>query len=144
MMHLNSLKPALGAKKDAVRVGRGIGSGMGKTCGKGHKGQKARSGGFHKVGFEGGQTPKQRRLPKFGFKSQSSKYTYQLRLSELDVLPAGEVDILLLKAAGLVPHHIKTVKIIKTGELTKQLILSGIAVTEGAKVAIEALGGSVN
>ena len=144
MMFLNSLKPALGAKKDAVRVGRGIGSGMGKTCGKGHKGQKARAGGFHKVGFEGGQTPKQRRLPKFGFKSLSGKYTCQLRLSELDLLPDGEVDILLLKATGLVPNYIKTVKVIKTGELTKKLILNGITVSEGAKLAIEALGGSVN
>lgn len=144
MMFLNSLKPALGAKKDAVRVGRGIGSGMGKTCGRGHKGQKARAGGFHKVGFEGGQTPKQRRLPKFGFKSLTGKYNCQIRLSELDLLPSGDVDLLLLKATGLVPNYIKTVKVIKTGELTKKLVLNGITVSEGAKLAIEALGGSVN
>jgi len=144
MMFLNSLKPALGAKKDHVRVGRGIGSGMGKTCGRGHKGQKARAGGFHKVGFEGGQTPKQRRLPKFGFKSLTGKYNCEIRLSELDLLPDGDVDLLLLKATGLVPNYIKSVKVIKTGELTKKLVLNGITVTEGAKVAIEALGGSVN
>ena len=144
MMFLNSLKPALGAKKDHVRVGRGIGSGMGKTCGRGHKGQKARAGGFHKVGFEGGQTPKQRRLPKFGFKSLTGKYNCEIRLSELDLLPSGEVDLLLLKATGLVPNYIKSVKVIKTGELTKKLVLNGITVTGGAKVAIEALGGSVN
>lgn len=144
MMFLNSLKPALGSKKDAVRVGRGIGSGMGKTCGRGHKGQKARAGGFHKVGFEGGQTPKQRRLPKFGFKSVAGKFHCEIRLSELDLLPSGEVDVLLLKATGLIPNYIKSVKVIKTGELTKKLVLNGITVTEGAKVAIEALGGSVN
>ena len=144
MMSLNTLKPALGAKKDAVRVGRGIGSGMGKTCGKGHKGQKARAGGFHKVGFEGGQTPKQRRLPKFGFKSHNGKFTCQLRLSELDLLESGDVDLILLKATGLIPNFIRAVKVIKTGELTKKLVLNGIAVTEGAKLVIEALGGSVN
>ncbi len=143
-MHLNSLKPALGAKKDAVRVGRGIGSGMGKTCGRGHKGQKARAGGFHKVGFEGGQTPKQRRLPKFGFKSLAGKSVYLLRLSELDLLAEGDVDLLSLKATGLVPNYVKTVKVIKTGELTKKLNLNGITVSEGAKQVIEALGGSVN
>ena len=143
-MFLNTIKPALGAKKDAVRLGRGIGSGMGKTCGRGHKGQKARAGGFHKVGFEGGQTPKQRRLPKFGFKTLNSKYSHQLRLSELDLLPEGEIDLLLLKATGLVPNYVKDVKVIKNGELTKKLDLKGIAVTKGAKQIIETLGGSVN
>lgn len=143
-MFLNSIKPAVGSKKTAVRVGRGIGSGIGKTCGRGHKGQKARAGGFHKVGFEGGQTPKQRRLPKFGFKTRNPKFTCQLRLSELDLLPEGEVDLLLLKATGLVANYVKDVKVIKTGDLTKKLILNGITVSEGAKQVIEALGGSVN
>lgn len=143
-MLLNSLKPALGSKKDAVRVGRGIGSGMGKTCGRGHKGQRARAGGFHKVGFEGGQTPKQRRLPKFGFKALNTKSQCELRLFELDVLPSGEIDVLILRNAGLIPNYIKDVKIIKTGEVTKKYTLTGIAVSAGAKQAIEALGGSVN
>lgn len=143
-MFLNTLSPAVGSKKDAVRVGRGIGSGMGKTCGRGHKGQRARAGGFHKVGFEGGQTPKQRRLPKFGFKTLNTKYFAQLRLSELDVLPSGEVDILLLKACGVVPNYTKTVKLIATGAVTKLYTLKGITATKGATLAIEALGGSVN
>lgn len=143
-MFLNTIKPALGSKKDAVRVGRGIGSGIGKTCGRGHKGQKARAGGFHKVGFEGGQTPKQRRLPKFGFKTLNPKHSHQLRLSELDLLPEGEIDLLLLKATGLIPNYVRDVKVIKNGELTKKLDLKGIAVTKGAKHIIETLGGSVN
>lgn len=143
-MFLNTIKPALGSKKDAVRVGRGIGSGIGKTCGRGHKGQKARAGGFHKVGFEGGQTPKQRRLPKFGFKTLFPKRSHQLRLSELDLLPEGEIDLLLLKATGLIPNYVRSVKVIKNGELTKKLDLKGIAVTKGAKQIIETLGGSVN
>ena len=142
-MRLNTIKPAEGSKKNRRRVGRGIGSGLGKTAGRGHKGQKSRSGGFHKVGFEGGQMPLQRRLPKRGFVSRTKKDTAQVRLSDLQKLPVKEVDILALKAAGLVPAGAKTVKVIKTGKLEKAMKLSGLLATKGAKAAIEAAGGSV-
>ena len=142
-MRLNTIKPAEGSKKNRRRVGRGIGSGLGKTAGRGHKGQKSRSGGFHKVGFEGGQMPLQRRLPKRGFVSRMKKDTAQVRLSDLQKLPVNEVDILALKAAGLVPPGAKTVKVIKTGKLEKAMKLSGLLATKGAKAAIESAGGSV-
>ena len=142
-MELNGIKPADGAKHAKRRVGRGIGSGLGRTAGRGHKGQKSRAGGFHKVGFEGGQMPLQRRLPKRGFKSQSLKYNAEVTLTSLEVLGAAEVDMLTLKQAGLVSHMIKVVKVIKTGELTKAVKLTGIGATAGAKAAIEAAGGSV-
>ena len=138
-MQLNSIKPAEGAKKARRRLGRGIGSGLGKTAGRGHKGQKSRSGGYHKVGFEGGQMPLQRRLPKRGFKSQSAKFNDQVTLAALERLGAAEVDLLTLKQAGLVGELIKNVKVIKSGELTKSVKLTGIAATAGAKAAIEAL-----
>ena len=142
-MRLNSIKPGEGSKKEARRVGRGIGSGLGKTCGRGHKGQKSRAGGFHKVGFEGGQMPLQRRLPKRGFVSLTRARNVEVRLSELDKLPVDEVDLLTLKAAKLVGQIAQTVKVIKTGELTKKVALKGIGATAGAKAAIEAAGGSV-
>ena len=142
-MELNTIKPAAGAKKNRRRVGRGIGSGLGKTAGRGHKGQKSRAGGFHKVGFEGGQMPMQRRLPKRGFKSQTLKYAGQITLTDLQKLELPEVDLLALKQAGLVSDMIKTVKVIKTGELSAKVVLKGIAATAGAKAAIEAAGGSV-
>jgi large subunit ribosomal protein L15 len=143
MMELNGIKPADGAKHAKRRVGRGIGSGLGKTAGRGHKGQKSRAGGYHKVGFEGGQMPLQRRLPKRGFKSALLKFNAEITLSTLEVLGAAEVDILTLKAAGLVPEMAKVVKVIKTGALTKAVKLNGIGATAGAKAAIEAAGGSV-
>ena len=142
-MRLNTIKPAAGAKKARRRVGRGIGSGLGKTAGRGHKGQKSRSGGFHKVGFEGGQMPLQRRLPKRGFVSRSKNDTAEIRLSDLAKLPVADIDVLALKAAGLVPAQAKTVKVIKTGKLEKAVKLTGILATKGAKTAIEAAGGSV-
>jgi large subunit ribosomal protein L15 len=142
-MELNGIKPADGAKHYKRRVGRGIGSGIGKTAGRGHKGQKSRAGGFHKVGFEGGQMPLQRRLPKRGFKSQSLKYNAEVTLTSLENLGLAEVDLLALKQAGLVGQIAKVVKIIKTGELTKAVKLTGIGATAGAKAAIEAAGGSV-
>jgi len=143
-MELNSIKPADGAKKPRRRVGRGIGSGLGKTSGRGHKGQKSRSGGYHKVGFEGGQMPLQRRLPKRGFKSQSAKYNAEITLGELERLGAAEVDMLTLKQAKLIGEMTKNVKVIKSGELTIKVALSGgILATAGAKAAIEAAGGSV-
>lgn len=142
-MELNNLKPAEGAKHAARRVGRGIGSGLGKTAGRGHKGQKSRSGGYHKVGFEGGQMPMQRRLPKRGFKSHLLKYNAEINLSELDQLGLAEVDMLALKEAGLVGQMIKVVKVIKNGELTRAVKLTGIGATAGAKAAIEAAGGSL-
>jgi large subunit ribosomal protein L15 len=142
-MELNSLKPAAGAKHAKRRVGRGIGSGLGKTAGRGHKGQKSRSGGYHKVGFEGGQMPLQRRLPKRGFKSASLKFNAEISLTDLERLGAAEVDVLALKAAGLVGELAKVVKVIKSGELTKKVVLKGIGATAGAKAAIEAAGGSV-
>ena len=142
-MELNSIKPAAGAKKARRRVGRGIGSGIGKTAGRGHKGQKSRAGGYHKVGFEGGQMPLQRRLPKRGFKSTTQKYNAEVSLTSLQRLGAAEVDLLTLKQAKLVGEMIKNVKVIKTGELTMKVALKGINATAGAKAAIEAAGGSV-
>ena len=142
-MELNSIKPASGAKHSKRRVGRGIGSGLGKTAGRGHKGQKSRSGGYHKVGFEGGQMPLQRRLPKRGFKSHLLKYNAEVTLGELQALGAAEVDMLLLKQAGLISQLIKVVKVIKSGELTAKVVLKGIGATAGAKAAIEAVGGSL-
>ena len=140
-MELNSIKPAAGAKHAKRRVGRGIGSGLGKTAGRGHKGQKSRSGGYHKVGFEGGQMPLQRRLPKRGFKSHLLKFNAEITLAALDKLGLGEVDLLALKQAGLVPEIAKVVKVIKSGEITKAVKLNGIGATAGAKAAIEAAGG---
>ncbi len=142
-MQLNDIKPAAGAKHAKRRVGRGIGSGLGKTAGRGHKGQKSRSGGYHKVGFEGGQMPLQRRLPKRGFKSHLLKYNAEITLSQLDILGADTVDLLALKAAGLVPELAKVVKVVKTGELKRAVKLTGIGATAGAKAAIEAAGGSL-
>ncbi len=142
-MELNNIKPAEGSKKARRRVGRGIGSGLGKTAGRGHKGQKSRAGGFHKVGFEGGQMPLQRRLPKRGFKSAALKYAGEVTLADLQALAADEVDLVVLKQAGLVGQLIKSVKVVKTGELTKKVVLKGIGATAGAKAAIEAAGGSL-
>ena len=142
-MELNSIKPADGAKHAARRVGRGIGSGLGKTAGRGHKGQKSRSGGYHKVGFEGGQMPLQRRLPKRGFKSHLLKFNAEISLTALENLGLPEVDVLALKNAGLVGELAKVVKVIKSGEISKAVKLSGITATAGAKAAIEAAGGSL-
>ena len=142
-MELNSIKPADGAKHAKRRVGRGIGSGLGKTAGRGHKGQKSRSGGYHKVGFEGGQMPLQRRLPKRGFKSHLLKFNAEVTLTALDQLGLAEVDVLALKQAGLVGELAKVVKVIKSGALTKAVKLKGVGATAGAKAAIEAAGGSV-
>ena len=142
-MNLNSIKPAEGSKKARRRVGRGIGSGLGKTAGRGHKGQKSRAGGFHKVGFEGGQMPLQRRLPKRGFKSAQLKYNGEVTLADLQLLPVEEIDLLTLKQAGLVRQLIKTVKVVKSGEITRKVVLKGIGATAGAKAAIEAAGGTV-
>ena len=142
-MELNNLKPGEGAKKARRRVGRGIGSGLGKTAGRGHKGQKSRAGGFHKVGFEGGQMPLQRRLPKRGFKSPHVKYNAEVTLAALERLGAAEVDLLTLKQAKLVSELVKNVKVIKSGELSIKVALKGVAATAGAKAAIEAAGGSV-
>jgi large subunit ribosomal protein L15 len=142
-MELNVLKPAQGSKKPRRRVGRGIGSGLGKTAGRGHKGQKSRAGGFHKVGFEGGQMPLQRRLPKRGFKSASLKYNAEVTLADLQRLGVEEVDVLVLKQAGLVRQIAKVVKVIKSGELSRKVVLKGIGATAGAKSIIEAAGGSV-
>jgi large subunit ribosomal protein L15 len=143
MMELNGIKPADGAKHYKRRVGRGIGSGLGKTAGRGHKGQKSRAGGYHKVGFEGGQMPMQRRLPKRGFKSQLLKFNAEVTLTALQRLGASEVNLVILKQAGLVGELAKVVKIIKTGELTMAVALSGIGATVAAKAAIEAAGGSL-
>lgn len=142
-MELNGIKPADGAKHAKRRVGRGIGSGLGKTAGRGHKGQKSRSGGYHKVGFEGGQMPMHRRLPKRGFKSHLLKYNAEITLTTLEVLGLAEVDVLTLKQAGLVGQIAKVVKVINTGAITKSVNLTGVGVTAGAKAAIEAAGGSV-
>ena len=142
-MELNTIKPSAGSKHAKRRVGRGIGSGLGKTAGRGHKGQKSRSGGYHKVGFEGGQMPLQRRLPKRGFKSHLLQYNDEVTLTDLERLGAAEVDLLALKQAGLVGQLIKTVKVINTGELKVKVVLKGIGATAGAKAAIEAAGGSV-
>ncbi len=142
-MQVNTIKPAEGSKKARRRVGRGIGSGLGKTGGRGHKGQKSRAGGYHKVGFEGGQMPLQRRLPKRGFKSAQLKFNGEVTLADLQKLGADEVDLLTLKAAGLVRQIVTSVKVVKSGELTKKVVLEGIGATAGAKAAIEAAGGSV-
>ena len=142
-MRLNTIKPAAGSNKARRRVGRGIGSGLGKTAGRGHKGQKSRSGGFHKVGFEGGQMPLQRRLPKRGFVSTTRDDTAEVRLSDLAKLPVADVDLLALRAAGLVPARAKAAKVILSGKLEKAVKLTGVAATKGAKAAIEAAGGSV-
>ena len=142
-MELNNIKPADGAKHAKRRVGRGIGSGLGKTAGRGHKGQKSRSGGYHKVGFEGGQMPLQRRLPKRGFKSQTLKFNAAVTLTALAQLGLAEVDMLALKQAGLVGQNAKVVKVINTGAIGSAVKLSGIGATANAKAAIEAAGGSV-
>jgi large subunit ribosomal protein L15 len=142
-MRLNTIKPAEGSKKAAKRLGRGIASGTGKTAGRGHKGQHARSGGFHKTGFEGGQMPLQRRLPKVGFRSQSARFSAQVRLSELKYVEGDVVDLLALKAAKIVPSQARQVKIIASGECGKAVTVRGIAVTKGARAAIEAAGGKV-
>ncbi|MFM7669979.1 MAG: 50S ribosomal protein L15 [Betaproteobacteria bacterium] len=142
-MELNSIKPADGAKHYKRRVGRGIGSGLGKTAGRGHKGQKSRAGGYHKVGFEGGQMPMHRRLPKRGFKSQSLQFNAEITLSTLEVLNLAEVDLLALKQAKIVGQLAKVVKVVNTGALSKAVKLNGIGATAGAKAAIEAAGGSV-
>ena len=142
IMELNTIHPATGAKRPHRRVGRGIGSGLGKTAGRGHKGQKSRAGGYHKVGFEGGQMPLQRRLPKRGFKSATLKYNAEITLSDLERLDVAEVDILTLKQAGLVRSTVRVVRVIRTGELKRAVKLAGIGVTKGAKAAIEAAGGS--
>ena len=143
MMELNNIKPADGAKHSKRRVGRGIGSGLGKTAGRGHKGQKSRSGGYHKVGFEGGQMPLQRRLPKRGFKSQTLKFNAEVTLTALAQLGLGEVDMLTLKQAGLVGQNAKVVKVINTGSIASAVKLTGIGATAGAKAAIEAAGGAL-
>ena len=142
-MRLNGLKPAEGAKHPRKRVGRGIGSGLGKTAGRGHKGQKSRSGGFHKVGFEGGQMPLQRRLPKRGFTSLTAGDVAEVRLSDLERMAAVEIDVLVLKAAGIVPQLAKGAKVILSGKLTRKVALSGVGATKGARAAIEAAGGSL-
>jgi large subunit ribosomal protein L15 len=142
-MELNTIKPADGAKRPRRRVGRGIGSGLGKTAGRGHKGQKSRAGGYHKVGFEGGQMPLQRRLPKRGFKSKTLAFNAEITLAELEKLGEAVVDVLVLKKAGLVHETAKVVKVIKTGDLTRKVELRGIGATAGAKAAIEAAGGSL-
>ena len=142
-MFLNTIQSADGSRKKAKRVGRGIGSTLGKTCGRGHKGQKSRSGGFHKVGFEGGQMPLQRRLPKVGFNSRKKKYSAEVRLNELNRLDAEIIDLNELIKADLVPAFTKTVKLIKSGELTRSLTVKGIKVTGGAKSAIETAGGKI-
>ncbi|OGT30857.1 MAG: 50S ribosomal protein L15 [Gammaproteobacteria bacterium RIFCSPHIGHO2_12_FULL_35_23] len=143
-MYLNTLKPAKGAKKVAKRLGRGIGSGLGKTCGKGHKGQKARSGGYHKVGFEGGQMPLQRRLPKFGFNSKSKQFAAEVRLYELDALSGSNVTMEVLREAKLISSSAKKVKIIAKGEIKKAITIGAdVQVTKGARAAIEACGGKV-
>jgi large subunit ribosomal protein L15 len=142
-MRLNTLQPAPGSKSDRKRVGRGIGSGLGKTCGRGHKGQKSRSGGFHKVGFEGGQMPLQRRLPKVGFVSRVSLTTAQVRLGELAKVEGDLIDLDTLKQAGLIAKSMKRAKIFASGEVAKAVKVKGVSVTKGAKAAIEAAGGSV-
>jgi|ERR1035437_2353218 large subunit ribosomal protein L15 len=142
-MQLNKIQPAQGAKHAKRRVGRGIGSGLGKTAGRGHKGQKSRSGGFHKVGFEGGQMPLQRRLPKRGFISLTCNDTAQVRLSDLQKLPVDSIDLLALKQAGIVHPGALTVKVILCGEITRAVKLQGLLATKGARTAIEAAGGSI-
>ena len=142
-MRLNTIAPAEGSKHPKRRVGRGIGSGLGKTAGRGHKGQKSRSGGFHKVGFEGGQMPLHRRLPKRGFKAPFAHFNAEVRLSDLQRLPIDDIDLLALKQAGIVAELTRSAKVIKSGELSRKVNLRGLGVTAGAKAAIEAAGGSV-
>jgi len=142
-MQLNTLRPASGSKKQSKRLGRGIGSGKGKTCGRGHKGQRARAGGYHKVGFEGGQMPLQRRIPKSGFRSKQSLYRAEVYLSDLNRMEADVIDMMALQAAGLIRFDTTEVKIIGTGELTRALTIRGIAVTAGARKAIEAAKGKI-
>jgi len=142
-MFLNTVQPSPGSRKKAKRVGRGIGSTLGKTAGRGHKGQKARAGGFHKVGFEGGQMPLQRRLPKVGFTSRNKKYVAEVRLNELNALSGEVIDLNALITANIVPIFTKVAKVIKSGEINKAVILKGIAATVGAKSSIEAAGGKV-
>ncbi len=142
-MRLNNLQPAIGAKKTAKRLGRGIGCGKGKTCGKGHKGQRARAGGYHKVGFEGGQMPLQRRLPKFGFKSHKAKSSAQITLSQLNGIDAEIINIRTLQELGLIKPSVKNVKVILSGKISKKVTLSGINLTKGAQTAITAAGGKI-
>ena len=142
-MRLNTLQPADGSKKDRKRVGRGIGSGLGKTGGRGHKGQKSRSGGFHKIGFEGGQMPLQRRLPKMGFLSRKSRFIDELRLNELALVKADVIDLDALKAANLISREVRSVKVFASGSIDKPVTLKGIRVTRGARAAIEAAGGKI-
>lgn len=142
-MKLNTLSPAEGSKKNRKRVGRGIGSGSGKTAGRGHKGQSSRSGGYHKVGFEGGQMPLQRRLPKRGFASRTARYNAEIRLYQVQVMNADVINLETLKSEGVVGHAIRTVKIINTGAIERAVTISGLKVSEGAKAAIEAAGGKV-
>lgn len=142
-MELNEIKPAKGAKHSKRRVGRGIGSGLGKTAGRGHKGQKSRSGGYHKVGFEGGQMPMHRRLPKRGFKSHLLKFNAEVTLTALSALGLKDIDLLVLKRAGLIGQLARNVKVIKTGDISQAMFLNGINATAAAKIAIEAVGGSV-
>jgi large subunit ribosomal protein L15 len=142
-MRLNTLKPAPGASKDRHRVGRGVGSGWGKTAGRGHKGQKARSGGFHKLGFEGGQMPLHRRLPKRGFNSPTREDIAEVRTSELQALQAAEIDLAALKAAGIVPRKALAAKVIVSGKLERKVALKEIQVSKGARAMIEAAGGSI-
>ena len=142
-MELNGIKPALGSKREKRRVGRGPGSGLGKTAGRGHKGQKARSGGFHKVGFEGGQMPLQRRLPKRGFVSPGKNDTAEVRLSELNTLETKEIDLLALKQAGIVPARALSAKIMLSGKITRAVKIKDLRVSKGARAAIEAAGGSI-
>ena len=142
-MQLNSLHPAEGSKKNSKRVGRGIGSGWGKTCARGHKGQKSRSGGFHKIGFEGGQMPLQRRLPKVGFNSRKSRVTEQVRLNELALVDGDTVDMAALKAAGVIKQSTLHAKVMLSGEISRAVNVRGIGVTKGARAAIEAAGGKI-
>jgi large subunit ribosomal protein L15 len=142
-LQLNNLKPAQGAKHAKRRVGRGIGSGLGKTAGRGHKGQKSRAGGFHKVGFEGGQMPLQRRLPKRGFTAPGGHLHEQVRLSDLQKMTTDDIDLQALKQAGVVGQRVRYAKVIKSGELTRKVMLKGIAATVGARAAIEAAGGEL-
>jgi large subunit ribosomal protein L15 len=142
-MRLNTIKPAAGSKKPARRVGRGMGSGLGKTCGRGHKGQKSRAGGFHKVGFEGGQMPLQRRLPKRGFVSLTAARNVEVRLSEIDKLPVDDIDLLVLMQAGVVPANALSAKVILSGAISRKVTLRGVGATKGALAAIEAAGGAV-
>ena len=142
-MRLNTIKPAAGEKKPRRRVGRGIGSGLGKTAGRGHKGQKSRTGGFHKVGFEGGQMPLQRRIPKRGFVSLTGRFTAEVRLSDLERMKADTVDLAALKLEGVVGNLADRAKVVLSGKLTRKVLLVDIGATKGAKAAIEAVGGSV-